>query len=391
MAHNFYGSENPSGENIAVDIEKKLLEKMGHDVKVFAYYSDEIRNSGLIGKIRGGVATPWNIWSYKNIQKEISSFSPDIVHVHNTFPLLSPSIFHAIPKNIKRVLTLHNYRLFCPAGIPMRAGQICSKCLDKKNSFPALVHRCYRDSLMATLPLSFSVELHRYIGTWKKKVDGFIALTDFQRKIMVQSGLEENKVWVKPNFYPGSPTVTPWPLRNDEIIFVGRLSKEKGVQTLIQAWKKWCNEEMRVPKLIIVGDGPQKDQLIKSSQGLPIHFAGGLNSSEVQERMSKSKLLIMPSEWWEGFPMVIREAYAFGVPVAASRIGSLEEIVEDRVSGILFEPSNHEDLYQKVSQCWKKSNSLETLGLGARLKFESKYSEKYNYAKLMDIYNQILK
>jgi hypothetical protein len=164
LVHNFYGSAAPSGENQVFEAEKALLQAHGHEVEEFARRSDEIRSQGVWGVARGALATPWNPWMTKAIKRAVTHFRPDVVHVHNTFPLISPGIFHAIGQRAARVLTLHNYRLFCPAAIPMRAGRVCTDCLDICSPLPALQYGCYRGSRLATLPLALSVAMHRAVG-----------------------------------------------------------------------------------------------------------------------------------------------------------------------------------------------------------------------------------
>ena len=210
LVHNFYGSAAPSGENEVFEAEKALLQARGHEVETFTRHSDEIRNKGLPGTVQAALATPWNPFMSRALKQLVERVMPDVVHAHNTFPLLSPGIFHAIGKRAARVLTLHNYRLFCPAAIPLRNGRVCTDCLTACSSLPALWHGCYRGSRLATAPLAFSVALHRMLGTWAHQVDAFITLSDFQRELMVNVGLPADKTHVKPNFYSGSPAVIPW-------------------------------------------------------------------------------------------------------------------------------------------------------------------------------------
>ena len=235
LVHNYYGSAAPSGENQVFEAERALLRQRGHRVREFVRHSDEIRGQGVWGAVKGACAVPWNPCSVVAIRRAVDAFQPDIVHVHNTFPLISPGIFPAIGHRAARVLTLHNYRLFCPAAIPLRDGRVCTDCLAARSSWPALRHGCYRHSRLATLPLAFSVALHRTLNTWTQQVDAFIALSDFQRQLMTQSGLPAARVYVKPNFYPGHPQPVPWPDRQDYAVFAGRLTAEKGVETLIRA------------------------------------------------------------------------------------------------------------------------------------------------------------
>ena len=240
LVHNFYGSAAPSGENQVVEIERALLQSRGHEVVEFSRDSDELRSQGIWGAIKGAAATPWNPRSAQAICQTVANIRPDVVHVHNTFPLISPSIFHVLAgTGVGRVMTLHNYRLFCPAAIPMREGKICTDCMDQRSVLPALKHGCYRHSRLATLPLAMNVALHRGLGTWTHQVDAFIALSDFQRQRMVDAGLPAERVHVKPNFYPGSPRIVPWEQRKPYVVFAGRLTAEKGVATLMRAWQLW--------------------------------------------------------------------------------------------------------------------------------------------------------
>jgi glycosyltransferase involved in cell wall biosynthesis len=238
LLHNFYRSASPSGENQVFEMERALLERRGHQVEVLTRHSDEIAGQGMRGAIKGAASTPWNPFSARELRKRIASFGPDVVHVHNTFSLLSPAVFPAA-RGTARVLTLHNYRLFCAAAIPMRDGRVCTDCLDQRSVLPALRFGCYRGSRVATVPMAASIALHRCRGTWNKDVEAFIALSEFQRHRFVDAGLPTERVHVKPNFYPGNPVMVPWRERADRVVFVGRLSAEKGVRTLLRAWAQW--------------------------------------------------------------------------------------------------------------------------------------------------------
>ncbi|WP_394752642.1 glycosyltransferase family 4 protein [Crenothrix sp.] len=384
LAHNYYGSAAPSGENQVFDAERELLHSRGHELVEFTRHSDTLRAQGAIGKLIGGALTPWNTQSYRAIATLVKEFQPDVVHVHNTFPMLSPAIFHAIGNRARRVLTLHNYRLFCPAAIPMRDGKVCTDCLDRHSVWPAIKHGCYRNSRVATLPLAASVALHRGLDTWTGKVDAFVALTEFQRERMVDGGLPAHKVFVKPNFYPGNPPVIAWAKRLPTVVFAGRLTAEKGVASLVKAWALWGTN---APELRIIGDGELRGHLENLAQGLPIRFLGQLTSEQAQHDIAQCSLLILPSECFEGFPMVVREAFAFGTPAAVSNLGPLPSIVKHGLTGVNFEPGNPESLYQTVKATWQNPELLEQLAHNARKAFEANYTEESNYTLLMTIYN----
>lgn len=387
LCHSFYSSINPSGENQVFEIERQLLARNNHVVETFIRHSDDIRAKGAVGVIQGALATPWNPWMARAIRRQVDHFQPDVVHVHNTFPLLSPAIFHAIGKRAARVLTLHNYRVFCPAAIPMRAGKVCTECIDKRSAIPAMIHGCYRGSRIATLPLALSVGLHRALGTWVNQVDAFICLSEFQRELMIEAGLPREKVHVKPNFYPGNPDVLAWPERKPYVVFAGRLTAEKGVINLLRAWRLWG---AAAPELRLVGDGELRTELESMAEGLPVRFLGQVGSEDAQAQIAGAHLLVLPSECFEGFPMVVREAFAFGTPAAVSNLGPLPTIVEHGKSGMVFQPGDPQSLLQEVRQAWGTPGLLERLGQGARAEFASKYTEEANYATLMEIYRQAI-
>ena len=385
LLHNFYGSEAPSGENVVFEAEKTLLEERGHTVRLFTRHSDEIRGQGAAGMLAGALSTPWNPFSARALAQEVEEFRPTVVHAHNTFPLLSPAVFHAVGKRVATVLTLHNYRLLCPAGIPMRDGQVCTECITRQSVQPALRHGCYRGGRVATIPLALNVALHRRLGTWQRKVDAFVALSDFQRRLMVDGGLPAEKMHVKPNFYAGQPAVAPFEARKGQVVFVGRLGREKGIRTLIEAWRQWGQA---APGLKIVGDGPLRGELQQRAQGLPIEFVGQVSAEEAQQEIAHARLVVLPSECFEGFPMVVREAFALGTPVAVSNLGPLPDIVRHGESGVVFEPANATSLLQTVRDAWKVPGLLSRLAAGARGEFECRYNEEANYGILMDIYQQ---
>jgi len=386
LAHNYYGSSAPSGENQVFEAERDLLRAHGHEVREFTRHSDEIRRQGAYGAVRGALATPWNPFAALALRRAVEAFRPDVVHVHNTFPLLSPGIFHGIGRRAARVLTLHNYRPFCPAAIPLRAGRVCTDCLDRRSVWSALRHGCYRGSRLATLPLAANVALHRRLGTWNQQVEAFITLSEFQRERLVAAGLPVERVHVKPNFYPGRPEPVPWAEREATVVFVGRLTAEKGVTTLLRAWRAWG---AAAPVLELVGEGALRGELEAQAAGGPagrIRFLGQVSAAEAVRRIARARLLVLPSECYEGFPMVIREAFAHGTPCAVSALGPLPSIVETGVSGLVFAPGDAADLHRRVAAAWVAPGLLPRWGEGARQAFESHYTEAANHERLLAIY-----
>ncbi|WP_203300264.1 glycosyltransferase family 4 protein [Marinobacter sediminum] len=385
LGHNYYRSSSPSGENLVYEMERDLLSRNGHTVSEFIRNSDTLSKEGIAGVIKGAAQTPWNTFVAKDVKKRLVSESTDVLHVHNTFPMISPSVFWAARGLSARVITLHNYRLFCANAIPMRGGNVCTECLDKRSAAPAMRHGCYRNSRLATAPLAANVALHRRMGTWQNQVDAFICLSNFQKELMIDAGLPKHKVHVKPNFYPGMPEVKPWMARRPAVVFAGRLGAEKGVVTLLKAWRMWG---VNAPELRIVGDGPLRRELEEMAEGLPVTFLGQLQMEEAQREIAENMLQILPSEWFEGFPMVIREAFAFGTPAAVSNIGPLPSIVTKGLNGVVFEASDAASLLAEVKGAWAAPDLLQRLGVGARAEFETKYTEQANYQQLQDIYKE---
>jgi glycosyltransferase involved in cell wall biosynthesis len=387
MVHNFYGAAAPSGENRVFEAERDLLLARGNEVVALTRQSDEIRSAGVLGTLKGALATPYNPFMARAIRKKVAEFKPDVVHVHNTFPLISPAIFHAIGNRAARVLTLHNYRLLCPAAIPMREDKVCTECLDLRSAWPALVHGCYRDSRLATLPLAANVALHRLLGTWQKEVDAFIALSEFQRFRMETAGLPAQRLYVKPNYFPGNPPVVPWSERGNYAVFAGRLSAEKGVRTLARGWLAWGGG---MPELRMVGDGPLRRELESAVRGFPIDFLGQLSAADTLRQIAKARLLLLPSEWFETFGMTLIEAFAVGTPAAVSNLGALPSIVNHGNNGIVFQASSAPSLLSGVKSAWQSPGMLERLGAGARESFEQSYTEDSHYSRLIDIYTSAI-
>ena len=272
--------------------------------------------------------------------------------------------------------------------MPCGRVDVCTDCLDRRSVLPALRHGCYRGSRLATLPLAANVALHRYLGTWTKQVDAFIALTEFQRERMIDAGLPADLVHVKPNFYPGNPAIVPWTDRRPSVVFAGRLSAEKGVLALVRAWLMWGSS---APELRIVGEGDLREELERlaiTAPEVPIRFLGQLGGAAAQEEIACARLVVLPSECFEGFPMVVQEAFAFGTPAAVSNIGPLPSIVRHGENGVVFAPGEPRSLLAAVRAAWEKAGELERLAAGARRSFEALYTEEANYRMLMAIYAQ---
>jgi len=381
LAHNYY--QQSGGEDIAFAAEGKLLREKGHDIIEYIEYNDRIHTmSGFDIALN----TLWSRYSYQKISSFLAKEKPDVVHFHNTFPLISPAAYYACyDNNIPVVQSLHNFRILCPAATLYRDGHICEDCLGKSIPWPSILHGCYHGSPAQTSVIATMLSIHNLIGTWSNKVDIYIAGTEFMRQKFIQGGLPGEKIVVKPNYV--TPNDGQKGNNNDFALFVGRLVTEKGVQTLLESWKS-----LRVP-LKIVGNGPLQDlviDFIKENDSLPVEYLGKLERSTVQNLLYQARFLVFPSEWYEAFPMIIIDAFLSGVPIIASRLGSAETIIRDGFSGLHFTPGDPADLAKKVRWAWEHPDAMAGMGHNARKEYELKYTAERNYDMLMDIYRMAI-
>lgn len=377
IAHNSY--QQPGGEDTVFDLETRLLAGAGHEVSTLLLTNDSI-GSG-VSKIQAALGSIYSRNGYWRMAAALDEQRPDVVHVHNPFPLLSPSIFYATKKaNVPVVWTLHNYRTFCANGLLFRDGKSCEECLGRL-PFPAVAHRCYRGSAAGSAVVATSIAVHSRGGTWLNKVDRFIALTEFSRSKFVQAGLPAEKISVKPNFVPDPPRVEVIPQKC--ALFIGRLSVEKGVKTLVDSWRN-------VDKpLFIIGDGPDRLSLEQSAPA-NVHFLGHLPRDAVLHEMAAAEIIIVPSIWYENCPMVVVEAMALGKPIVASRIGALAEIIQDDVSGLLFKVGDRDDLARAVNYLFSNDAVRNRLSTGARNAYINHFSPEASLKDLLDIYGNAI-
>ena len=384
LVHSAY--QHSGGEEAAVAQDGRLLESRGHAVVRYERQNDELRDASLARVVAAGIETIWASRSYRNLNQLLARERPDIAHFHNTFPLISPSAYYACAEaGVPVIQTLHNYRLVCPGALLMRGGRVCDDCLDKRVKWPAVLHGCYRESRLVTATVAGMIAFHHALDTWEQKVTTYVALSEFSRAKFVEGGLPAEKIVVKPNFVSEDPGVRT--SVGDHALFVGRLSEEKGADFLIDAWAKGN----RTIPLSIVGDGPLRSQLEQKKADFSLDtvcFAGALQKPLVLEAMRQARFVIVPSQCYENFPLVIAEAYACGVPVIAPRRGAMEEIVLDNVTGVQFEPDSEEDLAAKVEWAWLHPDEMREMGWAARREYEAKYTAEQNYKALMNIYER---
>jgi glycosyltransferase involved in cell wall biosynthesis len=381
VVHNYY--QQPGGEDATCEQECRLLERAGHQVVFHRRSNKEIEALTGWRRLQLSADTIWNQRSRREFLTLLGRERPGIVHVHNTFVVISPSIFSACQEaGVPVVQTVQNYRLFCPAATFFRDGRICEECL-RYGLGRGVRHACYHDSHAATAVVALMIAVNRRRGTWPGKVDRIIAVTNFSRRKMVEAGLPEDQVVVKPNFVYPDPGEGLGP--RDYALFVGRLSSEKRVNVLLTAWSK-----LREPiPLLILGGGPEREGLeaqARRDRLIHVRFFGQVPRAETIAAMQAARFLVFPSEWYEGFPLTICEAFACGTPVICSRLGAMEEVVEDGRTGLHFTPGDAAELAEKAAWAWNQDMETRKMGQAARREFEEKYTAESNYPILMDIY-----
>ena len=379
--HNRY--QRPGGEDQVFAEETALLESRNHRVLRCEVHNDKVEHTGRFTLAKD---TVWNSSAYRELGTLIHRERPDVVHFHNTLPLISPAGYYAArAEGVPVVQTLHNYRLLCPVALFFREGRVCEDCMGKAIPWPGVVHGCYRGSRAASGVVATMLTVHRAMRTWTETVDVYVALTGFARDKFVEGGLPADKILVKPNFV--APDPGPGRGGGGYALFVGRLAPEKGTGTMLAAWDRLENS---IP-LKIVGDGPLKDQVAKAAATRPtVEWLGHRPVAEVQAMMREADMLVFPSEWYETFGRVAAEAFAAGTPVVAADIGAVSELVEHGRTGLKFRPGDPDDLAAQVDRALSKPAQLRRMRGEARAEFEARYTAERNYPKLMEIYRTAL-
>ena len=379
LVHNTY--QQAGGEDTVAAAEMALLRNFGHEVHLHTVSNDKIQSFWT--KVVTSWRTPYSLWGLKEITGVINETQPEVVHVHNFFPLLTPSIYDACrDAGVPVVQTLHNYRTICAGALLLREGKPCEDCING-SPYQAVLHGCYRNSRLGSLAVARMIDRHRRRGTWAEKVDRFIALTDFARNKFLEAGFPAERIVVKPNFIEKANLEAADGRQRSGALFVGRLSEEKGIRTLFKAW-----ESLDFP-LRIVGDGPLMNRVREQASGT-IAVLGNKERKQVNEEMVHAAFLVMSSEWYEGCPMVLLEAFSQGLPVITSRLGSMAEIVEDGVTGLHFNPGDAEDLVRKVRWATEHPEEIRRMGQNALRVYEEKYTPETNYRCLMTIYEETI-
>lgn len=382
LVHNMY--KQPGGETCVFQSEGELLSRNGHFVERMVFDNAGIRT--FLDICLSGLKLVYNPVSARKLSKKIEQFNPDIIHVHNFMPLISPSIFFVAKKyNVPVILTLHNYRLICPSATLYHNEKIYEKSINSIFPIDAILKGVYRNSRIQTAAVAIMVAFHNIIGTWRTKVDFYIALSNFAKEKFRRSALSipEDRLVVKPNFVQdcgiGQST------RDNFFLFVGRLVEEKGIQTLLKATK------LHNFKLTIIGDGPLSKMVEDAArQNENIRYLGFQDKPSTISHLKKCKALIFPSIWYEGLPLVILEAFSTGTPVIASKLGSMAEIVQNRINGMHFESGNEADLVDKIAEINARPEWARCLADNARLNYLVRHTPDKNYSMLISIYQQAL-
>lgn len=366
------------GEDAVFEAERDLLRAHGHEVR-----THEVRNELMSGlnPLQAASRAIWSGASYTAVRELVRAWRPDVVHAHNTFQALSPSVLSAAAREgLPVVQTLHNFRLMCPQAMLLRHEQVCEDCVGKV-PWRGVVRACYRDSHLQSAALATMLMAHRALGTYERHVTRFIALSEFSRRKLMEGGLDGERISVKPNFYE-TDRVPSFEAR-DGGLFVGRLSREKGVEVLLRAARDHGLEGVAV-----IGDGPEFGEVMRVQFGTA--WLGFQPLEAVLSHMARAAFLVLPSICYENFPRTIVEAYASGTPVIASAMGAMAELVEDGVTGLLFTPGDAAALARKVAWAQAHPDAMRRMGEAAFARYQARYRAEVNHGQLMAIYQQAI-
>ena len=385
LVHNTY--QQPGGEDVVFTQECQMLKRAGHEVILYQRSNWEVQEYRGLRKISLAKRTIWASDTRRDFLRLLQKEKPEVVHVHNTFMMISPSIYSACSEaKVPVVQTLHNYRLLCPAATLFRSGKVCEECVGG-SFWPSVKYGCYHDSRSTTAVVALMLTAHRLRGTWDREVTCYVALTEFSRRKLIEGGLPADKIFVKPNFVDPDPRARTGD--GDYALFVGRLSPEKRVSTVLAAWKY-------LPRSIpikVIGGGPDRPQLEAQAikDGLShVQFLGQIPRDQTLAAINQARFLVFSSEWYENFPVTIAESFACCTPVIASHMGAMQEIVTHGRTGLFFSPGDPQDLAQRVEWAWNNPAEMRAMGIEARREYESKYTAEKNLPMLMEIYQHAI-
>ena len=401
LVHNFHRAFKPSGEDVAYRRERALLRESEHEVHTYERSTDETSDYDLRDKLRLATNLHFNEAVYDDLRQQLQRLRPDLVHVHNTFPLLSSSVFAACQhEHIPVVLTLHNHYLFCAGGTCTRDGHPCTLCLTTRNPWHAVRYGCYGDSRAASLPVVQMIRQNWLNAFWERNIDGFIALTQDGRARFLEAGLPPERIYVKPNFLldpeenadidevaAEPPTATA---PRTSALFIGRLSREKGVDVLLEAARRLQADDIQLP-IQIVGGSPNLDAYRQQAADLPQVTFLGQQPQEVCLSMARDALcVVVPSICSETFGLTVIEAFASRTPVVASRLGSLPELVDHERTGLTFDTGDATALADALARLARHPQLAASMGAAARADYEARYTPADNLRQLETIYDHVL-
>jgi glycosyltransferase involved in cell wall biosynthesis len=384
LVHNRYRSAAPSGENRVVDQEGEALAALGHEVRRFSRDSDEISQWSLPQKASLPARTIWNWTVFHDLKAVLREYRPEVVHVHNTFPLLSAAVLYACrDAGIPVVATVHNYKLACANGAFFRDGAVCHDCAGRL-PVSSVRHGCYRDSVAATVPVALAMTLYR--RAWRSLVSAYALISESQRDLLRGVGLPEDRVFVRYNLIPsrGRPQSAP----EQMVVYAGRLDEVKGVRLLMAGWDRYQQEAGEAGlKLAIAGSGPLGDEVSTWASTRPsVTLMGTLGSAECANLISRARAVLLPSAWEETFGLVAVEAMAAGVPPVAAAHGSFPELITPGVDGSLFTPADPVALGRAIVHVERNPEQYAAYGKQARKTYEQRFDPERNLQELLDIY-----
>ena len=379
LVHSRY--QQKGGEESVLESERNLLSAHGIEVRLLEASNDSI--VGIRGKLEASKAVFYSSQEVQRLNACTATFQPDIVHVHNWFPSLSPAIFRAChDRGFPVVHTLHNYRLLCIKGSLYRDGSPCEECIGTTLRLPGILHSCYRESQMGSTVATAGMLTHWRLGTWHHAIDRFIVLSEFARAKFIEGGLPADKLAVKPNCLDRDPGVQPGD--GGYFAYVGRLTEEKGLLAVLRCWQAGPD----LPILKIAGSGPLEEQARMAASSLSnVEWLGMQTSNGVANILAGAQALICPSLYYEGMPRIVIEAMAAGTPVIASRLGTYLEMIDHGKTGMLFRPNDEQLLLACVREFLSNGNPHE-MRAAARQQFEARYSAEANVNRLLEIYQQ---
>jgi glycosyltransferase involved in cell wall biosynthesis len=383
LIHNTY--QQPGGEDVVFRSEGELLARNGHTVEQMLFNNDSIRS--WYDRLRSGLLALYNPISARAIQQKIKVFVPEIIHVHNFTPLVSPSVFFVANRNcIPVAFTLHNFRLLCPSATLFHKDSIYEDSIHSLFPWDAVRKGVYRNSILQTAAVASVNAFHNLAGTWHDRVDRYITPTSFAREKFTNSrlSLPGDKVVVKPSSVE-SPGKGTFP-RQDFLLFVGRLAEEKGIRTLLDGAGKSGS------KLVIIGDGPLRKLVEARVSGNPnITYLGFQERETVVQYMKDCRALLFPSIWYEGgTPLTILEAFSTGTLVLASRLGAMVEMIDDQENGLHFEAGNANDMASKIREIEQYPERSRRIAEEGYRTYLSRYTPEKNYEQLIEIYQQAI-